>query len=71
MKIECVWEHNGEDSLLYFCNQIGAFTRGESKDIALKKMTHEIISYGSWLGKSVASPIEIVIVQEKISNLNI
>lgn len=30
MKIKCVWEHNGNDSLLYSNNFIGAFTRGET-----------------------------------------
>lgn len=38
MKIRCVWEHNGNDSILYSDNYVGAFTRGESKDIAMRKM---------------------------------
>ena len=28
MKVKCVWEHNGDDSILYASNFIGAFTRG-------------------------------------------
>ena len=35
MKVNCIWEHNGNDSLLYAENCIGAFTRGESLDEAL------------------------------------
>ena len=27
LKIKCVWEHNGNDSLIYSGNLIGAFTR--------------------------------------------
>lgn len=27
MRIRCVWEHNGNDSILYAANCIGAFTR--------------------------------------------
>lgn len=51
MKIHCVWEHNGDDSLLYADNFIGAFTRGKSREIALSKMEDEITAYlKSWLG---------------------
>ncbi len=35
MRIECVWEHNGNDSILYSCNIIGAFTRGRTKEEAI------------------------------------
>lgn len=45
MKIKCVWEHNGEDTLLYSSNFVGAFTRGASKEIALNKMQSEVESY--------------------------
>jgi hypothetical protein len=38
MKIECVWEHNGNDSILYSGNIIGAFTRGKTKEEAIGKM---------------------------------
>lgn len=71
MKIECVWEHNGNDSILYCSNIIGAFTRGASKENALKKMPREIASYCAWAGKSMISPLDIVIIQEKVSDLNI
>lgn len=42
MKIGCVWEHNGNDSLLYAVDYVGARTRGATKDIALQKRTREI-----------------------------
>ena len=42
MEIKCVWEHNGADSLLYAENFIGAFTRGESLEVAKDKMSAEI-----------------------------
>lgn len=38
MKIECIWEHNGGDSLLYAGNCMGAFTRGASLEEAVRKM---------------------------------
>lgn len=37
-KIRCVYEHNGEDTILYAENVIGAYTRGASLDEALEKM---------------------------------
>ena len=71
MKINCIWEHNGNDSLLYAQDFIGAFTRGESLDVAISKMPDEIKTYLQWLGSDIPESMEIVIVQEKISELNI
>lgn len=71
MIIECVWEHNGSDSLLYSSNLIGAFTRGASKEEALEKMPREAVSYCAWLGRPVCGPFDIRIIQEKQSALEI
>lgn len=71
MKIRCVWEHNGNDSLLYSDNYIGAYTRGATKDIALSKMADEIRSYLNWKKDFVPEAFEMEIVQEKLSELNI
>lgn len=71
MKIRCVWEHNGNDSILYASNYIGAYTRGETKEIALQKMPEEIISYLKWKGEAVPDSLETMIIQEKASPLTI
>lgn len=71
MKVNCVWEHNGNDTLLYADNFIGAFTRGETKEIAINKMQQEISSYLRWKGEFAAENIEISIVQEHESKLQI
>ena len=73
MKIECVWEHNGNDSLLYSSNFIGAFTRGATKEEAIGKMPLEITSYTKWMGGSVLLPLisDIEVIQEKASELDI
>ena len=71
MEIRCIWEHNGFDTLLYAENLIGAFTRGKSLDEAKHKMPAEIESYLNWLGQPVPEVFEIVIVQEKDSELEI
>lgn len=71
MKISCIWEHNGNDSLLYAENFVGAFTRGESLKICCDKMTAEVQSYLKWLGEETDDAFTLEIVQEKNSELNI
>lgn len=71
MTTNCVWEHNGNDTLLYATNFVGAYTRGESLEIAKAKMPQEIVSYCNWLGMDAAGKTEIVIVGEKRSELTI
>ncbi len=50
MKIRCVWEHNGGDTLLYAADLPGAYARGDSKEAALEKMRREIPSFLLWAG---------------------
>ena len=38
MKVNCVWEHHGGDSILYADNFVGAFSRGASKEEAISKI---------------------------------
>ena len=71
MKINCIWEHNGNDTLLYAEDYVGAFTRGESVDVALQKMQGEIQSYMAWMNETMIDDIEPVIAQEKDSELEI
>ena len=71
MTINCVWEHNGNDTLLYAVDYIGAYTRGKTLDAAMAKMPREIASYLKWLGDDTADNAEIVILQEKDSALAI
>ena len=71
MKIECVWEHNGEDTLLYAGSLPGAYTRGESLETALRKMDREAISYLRWTGAPDPERDAAEIVQERVSSLEI
>ena len=71
MKINCVWEHNGNDSILYADNFVGAFTRGASKEEAILKMPEEIRRFQLWRGQTPLDDYDIDIVQEKESNLQI
>ncbi len=71
MKLRCVWEHNDNDTILYAVDYVGAFTRGENLNIARQKLNAEIQSYLSWRGEALQENIEMVIVQEKESDLEI
>ena len=71
MKTTCVWEHNGNDSILYANNYVGAFTRGASKEEAILKMPDEIRRYQLWLGETPLDYYDVEIVQEKESDLQI
>ena len=42
MKINCAWEHNGDSTLLYAVEQVGAYARGRSLTEALDKLPDEI-----------------------------
>ena len=69
MKINCVWEHNGDDSILYADNFTGAFSRGASKEDAIQKMPEEIRRFQLWRRETPIDGFEIEIVQEKESDL--
>lgn len=71
MKVQCVWEHNGDDSILYSSNFVGAFTRGKSRCEAIRKMPSEIAAYLKWKGGIAWDAPELEIVQEKASTLAI
>lgn len=71
MKIECVWEHNGNDTLLYAANLPGAYARGESLEIALSKMCKESECYLKWTENTSIKCDEIRIIQEAPCELEI
>ena len=72
MKLHCFWEHNGDDTLLYSVDYLGAYTRGSSLETAKAKMPNEILSFTSWSGQSFdQTDISIEITEEKLSDLKI
>ena len=75
MKVNCVWEHNGDDSILYANNFVGAFSRGASKEEAISKMPEEIRRFQLWRDETPLDDYDddydIVIVQEKESDLQV
>lgn len=71
MELPCIWEHNGDDTLLYAQSLPGAYTRGPSLDAALAKMPAEAERYLRWAGVSRPVPLEPKVVQEKVSQLQV
>lgn len=73
MTVNYIWEHNGNDTLLYADNFPGAYARGESREAAFKKLEPEIKSFLLWRdGISVSEPVEAVLVGEyETSSLNV
>ena len=69
--MKCVWEHNGSDTLLYSVEYIGAYTRGETLDIAIAKMNAEVTAYALWSGQEPPLNRDVEIVREKNSGLQI
>ncbi len=63
MDIRCVWEHNGEDTLLFAVDFPGAFTRGADLAEAAAKMPAEVAAYCRWAGMSCPDG-EITVVQD-------
>ena len=71
MTINCVWEHNGNDTLLYSVDYVGAYARGETVEAAAAKMQTEIPSYLKWCREKADTSIKVAIIQEKTSGLMI
>ena len=71
VKIECVWEHNGDDTLLYAANLPGGYTRGAKLEIAVQKMRKEARSYLVWKGCTIPKTVAVEIVQDASSGLEI
>lgn len=69
--MRCVWEHNGNDTLLYSVDYIGAYTRGANLELAAKKMNIELKQYATWLGQEMQPAEDITVLQEKRSDLQI
>lgn len=71
MKVNCVWEHNGKDTLLYAVNLPGAYARGECLEAAVEKMGPEVAAYLRWMGEAVPNDVTVEIVQNAPCELQV
>ena len=67
--IRCVWEHNGQDTLLWAVDAPGAYTRGATLEAAAAKMAGEIAAYRRWAGLTGDVPEGVVVVQDAACEL--
>ncbi|MFR5865542.1 MAG: hypothetical protein ACLUFV_10580 [Acutalibacteraceae bacterium] len=71
MKIRYVWEHNGNDTLLFAADFPGAYARGASRDEALAKLPDELRAFLRWTNTPVPAFDGAELVQEQESALQI
>ena len=71
MNVRCVWEHNGNDTLLYAENAPGAYARGATVEEALSKMDGELRAWTRWQGKLPRDSYDFTIVQEQSCDLQV
>lgn len=71
MSISCVWEHNGNDTLLYCVDFPGAYSRGADLQEALSKLPVEIRTYCQWAGWNIPDDLSIHIVQDTACDLRV
>ena len=72
MEVPCVWEHNGQDTLLYLRDHPGAYTRGASLGEALAKVNGELRAYVRWRdGRFPDETAHPWVAQEKASALRV
>ncbi len=70
MTIGYIWEHNGDDSLIYFDGIPGAFVRGRNKDEALSKAEKEVRAYMRWTDQpEIILPFSFQMIQEHRTDL--
>lgn len=69
--INCVWEHRGEDSILWAVDYPGAFARGASLKEALEKLPKDIEDWSEWTGAAAPEECTVQIIGEVQSGLDI
>lgn len=71
MKIRCVWEHKGEDTILWAADYPGTFARGAGLSEALAKLPEDLKAWADWTGQGVPEETEPVIVAQIESGLDV
>ena len=71
MKIRCIWEHKGEDTILWASDYPGAFARGAGLSEALAKLPEDLKAWADWTEQHAPEEAEPVIVGEIESGLDV
>ena len=71
MKLSCIWEHNGDDTLLYVRDLPGAYARGRNLEAAAAKLPAEVRTWRKWAGLPPEAYEGFALTWEQTSQLNI
>ena len=63
-RVDCVWEHSGDDSILWPVRCPGAFARGASLEEAKSKLEKDLRDWSDWTAQPVPECIEVEIVSD-------
>ena len=69
--IRCVWEHRGNDTILWAVDCPGAFARGANLSEALKKLPEDLSAWSLWTGGTLPEYRDIEIVADVASGLDV
>ena len=69
--IRCVWEHRGNDTIVWPVDYPGAFARGASLAEALKKLPRDLSEWSDWTGGAAPEFCDIQIIADVPSGLDV
>ena len=69
--VDCLWEHRGEDTILWPSAFPGAFARGAGLSEALEKLSGDLKDWSAWTGEPAPEFAEPVIVAQIESGLDV
>ncbi len=69
--VDCVWEHSGDDTILWPADYPGAFARGVSLAEAKAKLKTDLDAWSHWTGQPVPESIDIRIVSDATCALEV
>lgn len=70
-KLRCVWEHRGDDTILWAVDYPGAFARGANLSEALKKLPDDLSAWSVWTGGALSEYSGVEIVADIASGLDV
>lgn len=69
--IPCLWEHNGDDTILWPVDYPGAFARGRNLEEAKLKLEKDLRAWSAWTGQPVPEEMVIEVVCDAACALDV
>ena len=70
-RLRCVWEHRGDDTILWAVDCPGAFARGTNLSEALKKLPEDLSAWSLWTGGALPEYSGVEIMADVASGLDV